>query len=78
MCIKESLIQFNRFTEKPFVEILNDDGVFVKKDITIGISDGISVEVLEGVKEDDKIKVWNKVLEEDEGGDGETRPNSND
>jgi HlyD family secretion protein len=78
LCIKESLIQFNRFTEKPFVEILNDNGVFVKKDITIGISDGISVEVLEGVKEDDKIKVWNKVLEEDEGGDGETRPNSND
>jgi|TARA_B110000967_G_scaffold104395_1_gene107026 HlyD family secretion protein len=78
LCIKESLIQFNRFTEKPFVEILNDDGVFVKKDITIGISDGISVEVLEGIKEDDKIKVWNKVLEEDEGGDDETRPNSND
>ena len=78
LCIKESLIQFNRFTEKPFVEILNDNGVFVKKDITIGISDGISVEVLEGVKEDDKIKVWNKVLEEDEGGDDETRPNSND
>ena len=78
LCIKESLIQFNRFTEKPFVEIMNDDGVFVKKDITIGISDGISVEILEGVKEEDKIKVWNKVIEEDEGGDGETRPNSND
>ena len=78
LCIKESLIQFNRFTEKPFVEILNDDGVFIKKDITIGISDGISVEVLEGIEEDDKIKVWNKVLEEDEGGDGETRPNIDD
>ena len=78
LCIKESLIQFNRFTEKPFVEILNDDGVFVKKDITIGISDGISVEVLEGIEEDDKIKVWNKVLDEDEGGDGERRPNSDD
>ena len=76
LCIKESLIQFNRFTEKPFVEILNDDGVFVKKDITIGISDGISVEVLEGVKEDDKIKVWNKVLEDDESGEGERRPDS--
>ena len=78
LCIKESLIQFNRFTEKPFVEILNDDGVFVKKDITIGISDGISVEVLEGIEEDDKIKVWNKVLEEDKGGDGEERPDSED
>ncbi|MDA9284962.1 efflux RND transporter periplasmic adaptor subunit [Flavobacteriaceae bacterium] len=76
LCIKESLIQFNRFTEKPFVEILNDDGVFVKKDITIGISDGISVEVLEGIEEDDKIKVWNKVLEDDESDEGERRPDS--
>ena len=78
LCIKESLIQFNRFTEQPFVEILNDEGLFIKKDITIGISDGISVEVLEGVEEDDKIKVWNKVLEEDKGGDGEERPDSED
>ena len=78
LCIKESLIQFNRFTEKPFVEILNDEGLFIKKDITIGISDGISVEVLEGIEEDDKIKVWNKVLEEDKGGDGEERPDSED
>ena len=78
LCIKESLIQFNRFTEKPFVEILNDNGVFVKKDITIGISDGISVEVLEGIEEGDKIKVWNKVLEEDEGGDRERRSNFDD
>ena len=78
LCIKESLIQFNRFTEKPFVEIMQEDGSFVKKNISIGISDGISVEVLEGVGEDDKIKVWNKVLEADEAGEGETRPNSND
>ena len=76
LCINESLVQFNRFTEEPFVEILKDDGVFVKKNITIGLSDGISVEVLEGIEENDKIKVWNKVVEEDKGGDGETRPNS--
>jgi HlyD family secretion protein len=76
LCIKESLIQFDRFTEKPFVEILNDKGVFVKKNITIGISDGISVEVLEGVEEDDKIKVWNKVLEADSAGEDGTRPDS--
>ena len=76
LCIKESLIQFDKFTEEPFVEILNDDGVFVKKDITIGISDGISVEVLEGIDEYDKIKVWNKVLESDEAGGDERRPNS--
>jgi HlyD family secretion protein len=76
LSIRESLIQFNRFTEKPFVEILNDKGVFVKKNITIGISDGISVEVLEGVEEDDKIKVWNKVLEADSAGEDGRRPDS--
>jgi HlyD family secretion protein len=53
-------------------------GYLLKKDITIGISDGISVEVLEGIEEGDKIKVWNKVLDEDEAGDEERRPNSDD
>jgi len=30
-----------------------------------GISDGINVEILKGVKEEDKIKVWNSVEDED-------------
>ena len=32
----------------------------------VGISDGINVEILKGVKEGDKIKVWNSVEDEDE------------
>ncbi|PTM11451.1 MAG: efflux transporter periplasmic adaptor subunit [Bacteroidetes bacterium] len=59
-CIKESLLQFNRITEKPFVEIQKEDGTFEKVDVELGLSDGINVEILEGVKEGDKIKVWNK------------------
>ncbi len=64
-CIKESLLQFNRITEKPFVEIQKEDGSFEKKDVELGLSDGINVEILEGVQEGDKIKVWNKASEED-------------
>ena len=58
--IKESLLQFNRITEKPFVEVETGDQEFKKVDVKLGISDGINVEILEGLKDEDKIKVWNK------------------
>ena len=64
LVIKEALLQFNRITEKPFVEIQNENGNFSKKNIEIGLSDGINVEILDGIEEGDKIKVWNKALEE--------------
>lgn len=64
LAIKESLLQFNRITEKPFVEILDGEQKYKKQNVVLGISDGINVEILEGVKEGDKIKVWNKALEE--------------
>ena len=60
LVIKESLLQFNRITEKPFVEIQKSEGVFEKMNVDLGLSDGINVEITEGVKEGDKIKVWNK------------------
>ena len=66
LCINESLLQFNRITDKPFVEILNQDGSFIIKEVEVGISDGINVEIIKGVKEADKIKVWNSVEDEDE------------
>ncbi|RMZ50747.1 efflux RND transporter periplasmic adaptor subunit [Flavobacteriaceae bacterium PRS1] len=65
-CIKEALLQFNRITEKPFVEILNEDGKFEKKDVELGISDGINIEILDGIEEGDKIKVWNKASKDGE------------
>ena len=64
LVIKEALLQFNRITEKPFVELLKQDGRFQVKNVEIGISDGINVEIIEGVKEVDEIKVWNKASEE--------------
>jgi len=64
MVVKEALLQFNRITEKPFVEILNDNGDFVIKYVEIGISDGINVEITEGLELSDEIKIWNKASEE--------------
>ncbi|NNK59497.1 MAG: efflux RND transporter periplasmic adaptor subunit [Flavobacteriaceae bacterium] len=64
MVIKEALLQFNRITEQPFVEILTGDNSFEKKDVELGLSNGIEVEIVEGVAMGDKIKVWNKASEE--------------
>ncbi|MDA9335600.1 efflux transporter periplasmic adaptor subunit, partial [Flavobacteriaceae bacterium] len=64
LVIKEALLQFNRITEKPFVEVLKDNGNFEIKKVEIGLSDGINVEITEGVEEGDEIKVWNKASEE--------------
>ena len=64
LCIKESLVQFDRITEKPFVEVQTEDNKFEKRDVELGITDGINVEIVEGVEEGDKIKVWNKASKE--------------
>ena len=64
LVIREALLQFNRITEKPFVELLNNDGSFRIKNVEIGISDGINIEITEGLDEADRIKIWNKTFEE--------------
>lgn len=72
LVIKESLLQFNRITEKPFVEIQKDEeGKFEKKNVELGLSDGINVEITEGVEEGDKIKVWNKASKDNNDEDEE-------
>lgn len=78
LAIKESLLQFHRVSEKPFVEIEKSNGEFKKKDVKLGISDGINVEILEGVKKDDKIKVWNKASKDDNEGEEEDEEESDD
>lgn len=63
--IREALLQYNRITEKPFVEILEGEGKYKKVDVELGISDGINVEITEGLKKGDKVKVWNKASEDE-------------
>ena len=60
MGISEALLQFDKITNDTYVEIKNDKGKFERKDIDLGISDGINVEVLKGLSMEDQIKVWNK------------------
>ena len=66
LAIREALLQYNRITEKPFVEILDGDNKYKKENVELGLSDGINVEITEGVKLGDKIKVWNKASKDNE------------
>ncbi|WMI69415.1 efflux RND transporter periplasmic adaptor subunit [Mangrovimonas sp. YM274] len=61
LAIKEALVQYDKETKLPFVEIEKGDQDFERKDVELGISDGIYVEVKKGVTKDDKIKVWNQL-----------------
>ncbi|MCM4154335.1 efflux RND transporter periplasmic adaptor subunit [Arenibacter sp. N53] len=63
MVIPEALLQFDKITDKPFVEIAVgtvEEQKFERKDVEIGISDGVNVEIVSGITKDDKVKVWNK------------------
>jgi len=75
MVIPEALLQFDRETDKPYVEVATGDQQFERRDIEIGISDGVNVEIISGLEMEDQVKVWNKTEPikrgEDEEGEGE-------
>ena len=54
MAIKESDVLFE--DDKTFVEVESGEQQFRKQPVALGLSDGINVEVLSGLKENDKIK----------------------
>ena len=62
MAIKESLVQFDKKTQKPYVEIETTPQKFQRRDLVLGVSDGIYVQIKSGLKATDKIKIWNQGL----------------
>lgn len=60
LVIPEALLQFDKKTDKPFVEVSTGEQEFERKDVEIGISDGVNVEIVSGLTESDKVKIWNK------------------
>ena len=60
MVIPEAVLQFDRKTQQPYVEIEISDQNFERRELETGLSDGIKVEVISGVEMTDNIKIWNK------------------
>lgn len=61
LSVKEGLVQYDPKTQDPYVEIETGEQEFERREIELGISDGINVEIKSGITADDKIKVWNQV-----------------
>jgi HlyD family secretion protein len=55
LAVREAVVQYEN--GKPFVEVETLPQTFVKKDVKLGLSDGIRVEVLDGVTKVDRLKI---------------------
>ncbi|WP_108424894.1 efflux RND transporter periplasmic adaptor subunit [Flagellimonas amoyensis] len=64
LALKEALVQFDNDTKKPFVEVETAAQKFERRDVELGVSDGIYVEVKSGVVAEDKVKIWNAIATE--------------
>jgi len=58
LVIPEMLVQYDK--GETFVEVLIGENRYEKRTIKLGLSDGITAEVLEGVVLEDALKVWNQ------------------
>lgn len=58
LAISESVVQYTR-AQEPYVEAWSGSG-WERKDVELGLSDGITVELLGGVAEGDSLKLWNQ------------------
>lgn len=54
LALDESLLQFEG--EKPYVEVETAPQKFERRDLEVGLSDGIQIEVISGLAESDKVK----------------------
>ncbi len=59
LTIDEGLLQYEG--DQPYVEVETSPQNYERRDVTLGLSDGLKVEVISGVTAEDKIKVWNGV-----------------
>jgi HlyD family secretion protein len=55
LAVSETVLQFEK--DKTFVEVETAPNIFEKKYLKTGISDGVNIEVLDGLNKTDKIKV---------------------
>jgi HlyD family secretion protein len=58
LAVKESVLQFDDGT--PYVEVEVSAQVFERRDIEVGLSDGIQIEVVSGLTEQDRVKAGEK------------------
>ncbi|NND77368.1 MAG: efflux RND transporter periplasmic adaptor subunit [Flavobacteriales bacterium] len=59
--ISESVVQYDK-ENKTFVEVKVENDTWERRDVELGLSDGLKVEVLSGLAESDSLKLWNQPI----------------
>lgn len=59
LLLDESLIQYEKGSNKAFVEVKQANGSYKKTYVKLGASDGINVQILSGIDKNAEVKVWN-------------------
>mgnify|MGYP003976743341 FL=1 len=68
LAISEALLQYDLKTKEAYIEVEIGEQEFEKREIELGLSDGVNAEVLSGVTKEDKIKIWNETEPEKKSG----------
>jgi HlyD family secretion protein len=58
LAVSERLIQYDQ--DQPFVDVLVGENAYERRDLKVGVSDGLVTEVLSGLTESDAVKIWNQ------------------
>ena len=58
LAVSERLIQYDQ--DQPFVDVLVGENAYERRDLEVGLSDGLVTEVLSGLTETDAVKIWNQ------------------
>ncbi|MBL4634904.1 MAG: efflux RND transporter periplasmic adaptor subunit [Kofleriaceae bacterium] len=67
LSISESVLRFDKESKEPYVEVETSPQHYERRDIEVGLSDGIYIEVVKGITESDKIKKLSAVRAENKG-----------
>ena len=60
LALSEALVQYDG--PKPFVEVQVGPQQFERRDVELGLSDGLTVEVMAGVALEESLKRWNQPI----------------
>ena len=53
-------MQYDLKTKEAYIEVEIGEQEFERREIELGLSDGINAEILSGITKEDKIKIWNE------------------
>jgi HlyD family secretion protein len=58
LAVSERLVQYDG--DQPYVDVLVGENTYERRDLEVGLSDGLMTEVLNGIEASDAVKIWNQ------------------